>query len=180
MFDAEESTKALQEAVRVRDREYLEAAVSDRIIWVEPVLDNRRGKRDWIEASCPVTWNWFQVYISRQLDLGDTRVVASWISLSREPVAGEHEREGDELLNMVEPPGGGPSAHARWVVAGAGPTSWRAPAGMTTPGTGGRFRVPRHLLPYVQACGRWALVSPQLATASTDSRQGRDGWSRTV
>jgi hypothetical protein len=45
MFDAEESTEALQEAVRVRDREHLDAVVSERMIWVEPVSDNRRGKR---------------------------------------------------------------------------------------------------------------------------------------
>jgi hypothetical protein len=38
-----------------------------------------------------VTWNWFQIAISRQLDLGDTRVVESWISQSREPVAGEED-----------------------------------------------------------------------------------------
>jgi hypothetical protein len=93
MFDAEESTKALQEAVRVRDREYLDAVVSDRMIFVEPVLNKRRGKREWIEASCSVTWNWFQIDISRQLDLGDTRVVEVWISLSREPVAGEEASE---------------------------------------------------------------------------------------
>ncbi|WP_460626782.1 DUF4440 domain-containing protein [Intrasporangium mesophilum] len=93
MFDAEESTKALQEAVRVRDRKHLDAVVSERMIWVEPVSEIRRGKREWIEASCSVTWNWFQIAISRQLDLGDTRVVESWISLSREPVAGEEEAE---------------------------------------------------------------------------------------
>lgn len=89
MFDAEESTKALQEAVRVRDREYLDAVISDRMVFVEPVLDRRRGKREWIEASCSVTWNWFQIDIPRQVDLGGTYVVEVWVSLSREPVAGE-------------------------------------------------------------------------------------------
>jgi uncharacterized protein DUF4440 len=88
MFDALEVTKALQEAVRVRDREYLEAAVSDRMIWVMPVAENRRGKREWIEASCSVTWNWFQVDLHRELDVGDARVVECWISQSRDPVVG--------------------------------------------------------------------------------------------
>jgi hypothetical protein len=89
MFDAEKSTKALQEAVRVRDRKYLESVISDRMIFVEPVLNRRRGKHEWIEASCSVTWNWFQVDVGRQVDLGDTRVVELWVSLSREAVAGE-------------------------------------------------------------------------------------------
>ena len=34
--------------------------------------------------------------------------------------------------------------------------------------------------PYVQAWGRWALVSPQFATASTERRHGLAGWSSTV
>lgn len=93
MFDAEEQTRALQEAVRVRDREYLDAVVSDRMIFVEPVPNKSRGKQEWIEASCSVTWNWFQIDVARQLDLGDTRVVEVWISLSREPVTGEAASE---------------------------------------------------------------------------------------
>jgi len=89
MFDAHEVTNALQEAVRIRDREYLEGAVSDRMIWVIPVARNRRGKPEWIEASCSVTWNWFQIEVHRELEVGDTAVVESWISQSRDPVAGE-------------------------------------------------------------------------------------------
>ncbi|GAB2753365.1 hypothetical protein UB45_11330 [Terrabacter sp. 28] len=90
MFDAQRTTEALQQAVRLRDRRYLEAAVSDRMIWVMPLHDNRRSKQDWIEASCTVRWNWFKVETRRVLDMGDDgRVVESWVSQSREPVAGE-------------------------------------------------------------------------------------------
>ena len=79
--------------MRVRDREHLEAAVSDRMIWVMPTAENRRGKQDWIEASCAVTWNWFEVEICREIDLGDARVVESWVRLSRDPVASEEVSE---------------------------------------------------------------------------------------
>jgi len=63
MFDACEIIRALQEVVRLRDRAYLRFAVSDCIIWVTPQSDNKRGKTDWIDASCSVTWNWFKITI---------------------------------------------------------------------------------------------------------------------
>jgi hypothetical protein len=81
--------EALQEAVRTHDRAYLDAAVSDRMIWVLPQSDNGRGKQDWIDASLGVTWNWFEVDVLRQLNLGDTRVVEFWVRQSRQAVAGE-------------------------------------------------------------------------------------------
>jgi hypothetical protein len=91
MFDALEITQALQEAARLHDRECLEGAVSDRMIWVMPLSDNQRVKRDWIDASCAVAWNWFEIVIRRELDIGDARVVESWIKQSRDPVTGEDE-----------------------------------------------------------------------------------------
>ncbi|WP_169735736.1 nuclear transport factor 2 family protein [Intrasporangium oryzae] len=89
-FDAKDMTEALQEGVRRRDRHYLDAVVSDRMIWVMPLADNERSKQEWIEASCSVTWNWFEVDTRRVLEIGDDgRLVESWIRQSREPVDGE-------------------------------------------------------------------------------------------
>jgi hypothetical protein len=38
------------------------------MIWVMPVAENRPGKHEWLEASCSVTWHWFQVGEHRELD----------------------------------------------------------------------------------------------------------------
>lgn len=89
VFDAQEMTEALQEAVRCGERAHLEASVSDRMIFVLPTSGNQRGKQSWIDASCSITWHWFKVNVQRELDLGDVRVVESWVSQSRDPVAGE-------------------------------------------------------------------------------------------
>jgi ketosteroid isomerase-like protein len=89
MFDAQQAIEALQEAVEGGDREYLADAVSDRMIWVMPSSDNHRGKHEWIEASCGVSWLWFEVTVLRVVPLGDTIAVESWIRQSRDPVSGE-------------------------------------------------------------------------------------------
>ena len=89
MFAAHQSTEALQEAVRVGDREHLETSVSDSMIWVMPSPESQRGKQEWIDASCSVTWHWFEVALRRSLELDNACVVESWISQSRDPVAGE-------------------------------------------------------------------------------------------
>jgi hypothetical protein len=90
MFDAKQNIEALQAAVQARDWEYADHAVSERMIWVMPLPDNQRGKRDWIDASFGVTWNWFKINVRRVIEIGDdTRVVESWISQSREPAEGE-------------------------------------------------------------------------------------------
>ncbi len=89
VFDAQEVTEALQEAVRSGDRAHLEASVSDRMIFVLPTSENRRGKQAWIDASCSISWHWFKVSVQRELDLDNVRVVESWVSQSRDPVAGE-------------------------------------------------------------------------------------------
>ncbi|WP_159901171.1 nuclear transport factor 2 family protein [Ornithinibacter aureus] len=89
MFDALQLIEDLQAAVQRGDRERVEAMVSDRMIWVMPLKDNARGKVQWIEASLGVTWNWFRVSVHREVDLGQTRIVESWIKQSREPVGDE-------------------------------------------------------------------------------------------
>lgn len=89
MFDALQLIEDLQAAVQRGDRERVEAMVSDRMIWVMPLKDNVRGKPQWIEASLGVTWNWFRVSVHREVDLGQVRVVESWIEQSREPVDDE-------------------------------------------------------------------------------------------
>ena len=93
MFDALRLIEDLQDAVQRRDREQLWSAVSERMIWVMPLKDNARGKAEWIEASCGVTWNWFRVSIHREVDLGAVRVVEAWVEQSREPVEGEDASE---------------------------------------------------------------------------------------
>ena len=89
MFDALQLIEDLQAAVQRGDRERVEAMVSDRMIWVMPLKDTARGKVQWIEASLGVTWNWFRVSVHREVDLGQTRIVESWIKQSREPVGDE-------------------------------------------------------------------------------------------
>lgn len=89
VFNAQEMTEALQEAVRCSDRAHLEASVSDLMIFVLPTSENQRGKQSWIDASCSITWHRFKISVQRELDLGDVRVVESWVSQSRDPVAGE-------------------------------------------------------------------------------------------
>jgi ketosteroid isomerase-like protein len=91
MFDAQQSTEALQEAVRLGDREHLESSVSDSMIWVMPSSDNQRGKQEWIDASCSITWHWFEVTVRRALELDNACVVESWIRQSRDPVSGEDD-----------------------------------------------------------------------------------------
>jgi len=85
MFDALQLIEDLQAAVQRGDRERVEAMVSDRMIWVMPLKDNARGKVQWIEASLGVTWNWFRVSVHREVDLGQTRIVESWIKQSEPP-----------------------------------------------------------------------------------------------
>jgi hypothetical protein len=93
MFDALRLIEDLQDGGQRRDRKHLRSAVSDRMIWVMPLKDNARGKAEWIEASCGVTWNWFRVSIHREVDLGRVRVVEAWVEQSREPVEGEDASE---------------------------------------------------------------------------------------
>lgn len=78
-WDAADRTRRLQDAVRAHDRDFLDHWVSDRMIWVRPLRDNQRGKREWIDASCSVAWEWFDVQILRELDLGESRLVEAWI-----------------------------------------------------------------------------------------------------
>jgi hypothetical protein len=59
------------------------------MIWIMPSKDNERGKQEWIDASCGVTWHWFRIAIRRELDLGEVRVVESLVEQSREATAGE-------------------------------------------------------------------------------------------
>lgn len=75
--------------MRRADRHRLDAMVSDRMMWTMPLRDNDRGKRDWIDASCAVSWHWFHVTVRRELDLGDVVVVESIIRQSREPTVKE-------------------------------------------------------------------------------------------
>lgn len=89
MFDALQLIEDLQAALQRGDRERVEAMVSDRMIWVMPLKDNARGKAQWVEASLGVTWNWFRVSVHREVDLGQVRIVESWIEQSREPVDDE-------------------------------------------------------------------------------------------
>lgn len=79
MFEATAQTRALQDAVQRHDKGYLLAACSDRMIWSMPERDNRRGKDAWVEASCGVSWDWFEVEVLRQVELGEAIVVESWI-----------------------------------------------------------------------------------------------------
>ncbi|GAA2473566.1 hypothetical protein [Terrabacter carboxydivorans] len=89
MFDSQHVTEDLQAAVRCGDMQRLDAMVSDRMIWTMARLDNPGGKREWIDASCAVTWHWFHVTVCRELDLGGVMVVESIIRQAREPSAGE-------------------------------------------------------------------------------------------
>lgn len=101
VFDAQQVTEALQEAVRLGDTAHLEASVSDRMIWVTPTTDDRRGKQEWIEASCSIVWHWFEVTVRRELNLGTVRVVEAWISQSRAPVAGEEPSQPVSASGVV-------------------------------------------------------------------------------
>ena len=87
MVDVTELLESLQEAVRVRDRAHLDAAVSERMIWVMPIADNERGKRDWIDASLGVSWHWFEISVRRVVEPGDTIVVEWWARQSRDVVS---------------------------------------------------------------------------------------------
>jgi len=80
VWDALDLIRGLQDAVVAHDRDLLDAWVSDRMLWVMPLPDNARGKHEWIEASCSVAWDWFDIRVSREVDLGDTRLVEAWIS----------------------------------------------------------------------------------------------------
>jgi ketosteroid isomerase-like protein len=94
-------TEALQDAVRRGDTAQLEASVSDRMIWVMPTELNSRGKKEWIEASCSISWHWFRVTIQRELDLDDVRVVEAWISQSRDPVPSEDSSQPVSASGVV-------------------------------------------------------------------------------
>lgn len=94
MFDAPDATRALQDAVLRHDHAFLEQACSDQMLWSMPSRDSRRGKREWIEASCSVAWDWFEVEVLRDLDLGDVAVVESWIRQQYTSDAGPVQGEG--------------------------------------------------------------------------------------
>ena len=89
MFDAQHTLEMLQDAVQRHDRERVAELVSDRMIWVMPLVDNERGKTEWIDASLGVTWHWFRITIRREVDLGDVRIVEALVRQSREPSATE-------------------------------------------------------------------------------------------
>jgi Domain of unknown function (DUF4440) len=101
MFAAHQSTEALQEAVRLGDREHLETSVSDSMIWVMASPESQLGKQEWIDASCSVAWHWFKVTVRRSLELDNACVVESWISQSRDPVAGEDDSRPVEAAGVV-------------------------------------------------------------------------------
>lgn len=84
-WDALDRIRRLQDAVVAHDRDSIEAWLSDQMIWVMPRSDNTRGKQEWIDASCSITWDWFDVRISREIDLGNTRLVEAWIGQQRQP-----------------------------------------------------------------------------------------------
>lgn len=71
------------------DRDFINACVSDQMIWVMPQRDNARGKQDWIDASCGIAWDYFDIRVSREIDLGNTRVVEAWIRQQRQPTTEE-------------------------------------------------------------------------------------------
>lgn len=89
MFEAQNTLEALQDAVQRHDRERVAEFVSDRMIWVLPLADNERGKTEWIDASCAVNWHWFEISISREVDLGDVRIVEALVRQSRDPSSTE-------------------------------------------------------------------------------------------
>lgn len=92
MFDAQRTIDELQEALRVGDTERVEDTVSDRMIWTLPVTGNTRGKREWIDASTAITWNWFRTDVRRVVEVGDdVRIVEFWVDQSRQPVEGEDQ-----------------------------------------------------------------------------------------
>ena len=67
----------------------IEACVSDRIVWVLPIPDSNRGKQEWIDASCAITWDWLELPVTREVDLDTTRIVEAWISQQRQPTSDE-------------------------------------------------------------------------------------------
>ena len=91
-FDARERLQRLQDAVLAHDRALLDTYVSDRMIWVLPLPDSAGGKQDWIDASCSVTWDWFDLRVTREVDLGTTRIVEARIGQQRQPTADEVAR----------------------------------------------------------------------------------------
>lgn len=91
-WDALDRIQRLQDAVVAHDRDAIGAWVSDKMIWVMPVVDNTRGKQEWIDASCSITWDWFDIRVSREIDLGDTRIVEAWIGQQRQPTTEEAAR----------------------------------------------------------------------------------------
>ena len=101
MFDAQQAIEALQEAVRSGDREYLAGAVSDLMIWVMHSSENQRVKHEWIDASCGVSWHWFEVEVLRVVRLDNATVVESWIRQSREPVSGEDRSQPVTATGVV-------------------------------------------------------------------------------
>ena len=88
-WDALDRLQRLQDAVLGHDRDFIEACVSDRMIWVLPVPNGTRGKQEWIDASCGITWDWFEIRINREVDLGTTRIVEAWVRQQRQPTADE-------------------------------------------------------------------------------------------
>ena len=98
-WDALDQLNRLQDAVAARDLATLDAIVSDQMIWILPVPDNNRGKQEWIDASCSITWDWVGSRISRELDLGTVRVVEAWMELQRQPT--DEERAQGQLKPLV-------------------------------------------------------------------------------
>jgi hypothetical protein len=88
-WDALNQLQRLQDAVLNHSRDLIESSVSDRMIWVLPMSDGTRGKQEWIDASCGITWDWFDLRVTREVDLGTTRIVEAWISQQRQPTAHE-------------------------------------------------------------------------------------------
>ncbi len=84
-WDALARMQRLQHAVVAHDRDSIDAWVSDQMIWVMPLSDNTRGKQEWIDASCSITWDWFDIRVRREIDLGNTRLVEAWVRQQRQP-----------------------------------------------------------------------------------------------
>jgi hypothetical protein len=89
VWDAHQRWQSLQDAVLAHDRDQIAAHVSDQMMWVLPVTDNTRGKQAWIDASCAISWNWFDIRIVREIDLGDTRIVEAWVRQQRHATTDE-------------------------------------------------------------------------------------------
>jgi hypothetical protein len=93
MFDPQVTLENLQDAVLRGDRDTLAELVSDRMIWIMPSLGNGRGKREWIDASCGVTWYWFRIEVLRTVALDEVVIVEALIGQSRKATEEEASSE---------------------------------------------------------------------------------------